>query len=131
MIDDIFVKSAIRIRREYLKTNNSLDTYRKKAVEVTNNLDDIIKQLEAVQEKATRKEFESGLLLQEIQKILDNIEEEGKRLETIIEPLNKRLEKLSIEEQELWRNIKQKHSDIPDEKIVEFVTNKLISEGLS
>jgi hypothetical protein len=35
------------------------------------------------------------------------------------------------EEQELWRQIKQKHGDIPDDDIVEFVKNKLISEGLS
>lgn len=131
MIDDNFLKAAIRIRREYLKITNSLDIYKQRAGQVVKNLDDIIKKLEDIQEKAHNKNAQSEPLLNEIQKVLTGVEDEGKRLESIIEPLNKELEKLGLQEQELWRNIKQKHSDIPDEKIVEFVTNKLISEGLS
>lgn len=131
MIDQNFVKSAIRIRREYLKINNSLDIYKKRAGEVVKNLDDIILELENIQEKAHNKESKSEPLLVEIQKVLNSVEDEGRRLESIIEPLNKELEKLGLQEQELWRNIKLKHPDIPDEEIVNFITMKLISEGLS
>jgi predicted nucleic acid-binding Zn-ribbon protein len=131
MIDNIFLKSAIRIRREYLKITNSMDMYKKRAKEVADNLGDIIQQLETIQEQATKREFTSENVINDIQKILQDIEDEGKKLESLLDPLNKELEKLSIEEQELWRQIKQKHNDIPDDDIVEFVKNKLISEGLS
>lgn len=131
MIDEIYVKSAIRIRREYLKISNSMDMYKKRAKEVANNLEDIISDLQKIQEEATRKEFSSSNVIEDVQKILQEIEDEGKKLESLITPLNKEMEKLGIEEQELWRQIKLKHNDIPDDDIVEFVKNKLISEGLS
>lgn len=131
MIDENFVKSAIRIRREFLKVCNSLDMYKKRAKDVGDNLDDIVGQLEKIQEKALNKDFSQNNLLDEILKVISTIEEEGKRLEGAINPLNKELEKLGLEEQELWRNIKLKHPEIEEERIVEYVKNKLISEGLS
>jgi uncharacterized membrane protein YgaE (UPF0421/DUF939 family) len=131
MIDENFVKSAVRIRREFLKVSNSLDMYKKRANQVAENLDEIILKLEDIQERAEKKESTSNQLLEEILKVLSEVEEEGKRLETAINPLNKEMEKLAIEEQELWRLIKLKHPNIEDDKIVEFVKNKLISEGLS
>jgi predicted nucleic acid-binding Zn-ribbon protein len=131
MIDGNFVKSAIRIRREYLKITNSMSLYQRRAKEVANSLDDIINQLEDIKEKATKKEVTTENAIADIQKILSDVEDEGKKLETLLDPLNKELEKLGLEEQELWRQIKQKHGDIPDDDIVEFVKNKLISEGLS
>jgi predicted nucleic acid-binding Zn-ribbon protein len=131
MIDEVFVKSAIRIRREYLKATNSMDVYQERAKKVADNLDNVIKELELIQQKADKKESDMMSIVGEIQKVLNNVEEEGKKLESIIDPLNKELEKLGQEEAELWRNIKNKHSNVPDEKIVEYVKNRLISEGLS
>ena len=41
------------------------------------------------------------------------------------------LEKLAIEEEELWRAIKLKHSDISETDIVDYIKRRLIKENLS
>jgi hypothetical protein len=40
-------------------------------------------------------------------KILDDVDDEGKSLE--VSPLNSDIEKLALEEQELYRQIKERH----------------------
>ena len=45
--------------------------------------------------------------------------------------LNKDIEKLALEEQELYRQIKQKHSNLTDEQIISSVKDRLIQENLS
>jgi hypothetical protein len=62
---------------------------------------------------------------------LTEIEAEGRAVESLIDPLNKEIEKLGLEEQELWRNIKNKYTTQTDEQIVEYVRQRLIQEGLS
>ena len=62
---------------------------------------------------------------------MSDIEDEGRRLEENIEPLNVEIEKLSLEEGELWRNIKQKHYDLNDDDIIEYVKSRLVQENLS
>jgi hypothetical protein len=41
-------------------------------------------------------------------KILDDVDDEGKSLENLVSPLNS-IEKLALEEQELYRQIKERH----------------------
>jgi uncharacterized protein YbgA (DUF1722 family) len=64
-------------------------------------------------------------------KALNEVEEEGKSLENLIDPLNKEIEKLALQEQELYRKIKEKHFNLTDEQIIESVKNRLIKENLS
>jgi hypothetical protein len=49
----------------------------------------------------------------------------------MVEPLNLEIEKLAIEEQELWRNIKEKHYNISEEDIIDSVKERLLRENLS
>lgn len=42
--------------------------------------------------------------------------------------MNKDIEKLALEEQELYRQIKQKHSNLTDEQIISSVKDRLIQE---
>ena len=68
--------------------------------------------------------------LKDLLSIIDTIEDEGKKLESIISPLNKNIEKLSKEEVELYNLIKQTHSNLTENQIVESVKSRLIKEGL-
>ena len=45
--------------------------------------------------------------------------------------LNSEMEKLALEEQELWRNIKERHYNISEEDIISSVKERLIRENLS
>jgi len=64
-------------------------------------------------------------------KILNDLDYQGKSLDELASPMNSEIEKLAMEEQELYRQIKEKHSDLSDEKLIEIVKDRLELEGLS
>ena len=135
MIDENFLQNAVRIRRTYLKMINNMDFYQKKAKEIVDRLDETIEKVNVIQKKAeaSKKNNENGSqdLLNELMKVLNDIEDEGHSLENLVDPLNSDIEKLALEEQELYRLIKQKHNNLTDERIIESVKDRLIKENLS
>ncbi len=132
MIDENFVQAAIKIKKEYLKVTNTLGVYQKKAKETTSEMDKIIIKLEELQEKAkNNKQMTTEMAMTDIEKIIKEFEEQAKRLTSVIDPLNEQLEKLALEEEELWRMIKNKHSDLEDYQIISYVQNRLTKENLS
>jgi hypothetical protein len=133
MIDEIFYQSAIKIRRQYLKVTNNMTFYQGKAKIVSDNLTDIIKRIDDIKDStdAENKEFSAESAVTELAKILREVEEEAKRLEEMVDPLNSEMEKLALEEQELWRNIKERHYNISEEDIISSVKERLIRENLS
>jgi hypothetical protein len=135
MIDENFLQNAVRIRRTYLKMINNMDFYQNKAKEIVDRLDETIEKVNLIQKKAeeSKKNNEMGSqdLLNELMKVLNDIEDEGHSLENLVDPLNSEIEKLALEEQELYRLIKQKHNNLTDEQIIESVKDRLIKENLS
>ncbi len=132
MIDESFIKAAIKIRRQYLKLTNNLSFYKRKAEDVIANLEDIVNKIEKIQkESEVQVTPNNEAITVQLTKLLVDIESEGRAVESLIDPLNQEIEKLGLEEQELWRNIKNKYPNISDEEIVNHVRNRLIDEGLS
>lgn len=135
MIDEFFLQNAVSIRRTYLKMTNNMDFYQKKAKEIVDRLELTIGKINDIQKKAeegrARKENGTMEILNDLVKILNEIEDEGKALENLVDPLNQDIEKLALEEQELYRQIKQKHSNLTDEQIISSVKDRLIQENLS
>lgn len=137
MIDENFLQSAVRIRRTYLKMSNSMDFYKKAAADVVERLDLTIKKVEDIQKEAedSKKDknsnFSAEASMNKMLKILEEVDAEGKRLENLVDPLNKEIEKLALEEQELYRVIKEKHYNLSDDEIIESVKQRLIKENLS
>ena len=84
-----------------------------------------------MKEKAKNKKLDSNEVLREMIDIISGIEDEGKSLEKYIDPLNKEIEKLAVEEQELYRMICEKHSNLTEDQIVESVKQRLEKESLS
>jgi len=136
MVDEIYLQNAVRIRRTYLKLSNNMELYQKKAQEVSDKLEATISKIDDLQhqveesrnDKSGKKD--SNQFLMELVKILNEVEEDGKALESSVDPLNKEIEKLALEEQELYRQIKEKHFDLTDEQIITSVQNRLIKENL-
>jgi hypothetical protein len=135
MIDEVFLQNAVRIRRTYLKVTNNMNLYEKKAKEIIGKLDVTIERVNEIQSKAEKSKSNGELgtqeLLNDLLKVLNDIDTEGKTLETLVEPLNVTIEKLGNEEQELYRQIKQKHNNLTDEEIINCVRDRLIKENLS
>ena len=136
MIDEIYLQNAVRIRRTYLKLSNNMDLYQKKAQAVSDKLETTISKIDELQSKIEESKKnkndkkDSNFFLTELVKILNEVEEEGKALESSVDPLNKEIEKLALEEQELYRQIKEKHFNLTDEQIISSVQDRLIKENL-
>ena len=132
MIDEKYLQDAIRIRRTYLKMSNSMDLYQKKAQQVSDKLEETIVRIDELQSKIGKdKTHDDSYFMNELMKILNDVEDEGKSLENLVDPLNKDIEKLALEEQELYRQIKEKHYTLTDEQIINSVKDRLIKENLS
>ena len=132
MIDESFIKAAIKIRREYLKLTNNLNFYKRKAEDVIENLEDIVTKIESIQQETENQSITNNdAVVFQLTKLLTDVESEGRAVESLIDPLNKEIEKLGLEEQELWRNIKNKYPNLSDEEIVEYVRKRLLQENLS
>jgi len=133
MIDESFVQASIKIRRTYLKLTNNMDFYKTQAERLSKNLDDIVGRLQKLQLDLNddKKNIQSETAISEVTKILKSLDDEGKSLEGAIDPINDEIEKLSIEEQELWRMIKEKHYDLPEDDIINYIKQRLIDANLS
>jgi hypothetical protein len=135
MVDEVFLQNAVRIRRTYLKMTNNMDLYQKKAKEIVGKLDETLIKIDNLQKVAEENKNNSVLgnqnLLNDLLGILNDIDIEGKSLEDLVSPLNQEIEKLGLEEQELYRQIKEKHYDLTDEQIIESVKDRLVKENLS
>jgi predicted nucleic acid-binding Zn-ribbon protein len=137
MIDEKYLQKAISIRRTYLKLINNMDLYRARALQVSERLDGTLKKIDDYQNelaensKSKNPTLSETEIFQKLLKIIDEVDEEGKRLEKLIDPINLEIEKLSKEEMELYRQILDGHPNLTEEQIVEKVQDRLIKEGLS
>ena len=135
MIREDFLLRAVRIRKNYLSLTSDLDTYLSKVESVSNRLEKTVNEISEIEKKHKNTEgrndkYQSEKTLKELLQVIDTIENEGKKLESIINPLNKEIEKLSKEEVELYKLIKQNHNNLTEDQIVESVKSRLIKEGL-
>ena len=84
-----------------------------------------------MKDKEKIKKMDSKNVLADLMGLINEIEDEGKSLEKYVEPLNRKIEKLSLEEQELYRMICDKHSNLTEDQIVSCVRERLIKEKLA
>lgn len=135
MIHERFLQSAVNIRRTYLKVSNNLDIYHEKAKEMLDVLNKTVDKITGLKENVVKANSGKSKMtdqeaLSQLLKILQDVEDEGKTMEKMTDPLNKEIEKLAREEQELYQQIKLAHPLLTDEQIVESVKTRLIQEGL-
>lgn len=131
MISENLLQSAVNIRRQYLKISNNMALYQKRAQEIVTTLEDSVKKLESLQESIEKdKNTSAEDSINKILNIIKDVEDEGQRLEQLVDPMNKEIEKLSKEENELYRMIKEKHSTLSDDEIINIVQMRLQKEGL-
>ena len=83
MIEEKYLKMAISIRRTYLKLINNLDLYHNRALKVSSNLEETLAKLDTIQEGLDLKDKKpsSKETLDKILDILQEVEDEGKKLE--------------------------------------------------
>ena len=136
MIEEKFLVAAVNIKRSYFKLTSNLDFYKKRAEQTLDKLKDAYGKVESLENeiKEIKSKKDTNVdpnLTAKVLSILNDIEEEGNKIEKFVEPLNKEIEKLAMEEQELYRIIVETHSELSEEQIVEAVRLRLKKEGLS
>ena len=134
-IDEKYLKTAINIRRTYLKLINNVDLYKDRATQVSDKLEETINKLNSFKDEISDKHSKKNITekegLNKLLEIINDIDEEGKKLEKLIAPINTEIEKLAKEEQELYRQIVEHHYNLTEDEIVSIVRDRLIQEGLS
>ena len=136
MIEEHFYQSAISIRKTYLRLSNDMEKYKQVAEESLKNLQRSMVAIENLQKdiKDARKskyEVENNMnTVEKVSEILNSLEMEGQRLERFIDPINKEIEKLAEEEQNLYKKICERHSTMTEEEIVNTVRYRLEKENL-
>ena len=136
MIEEKFLVAAVNIKRSYLKLTSNLDFYKRRAEQTLEKLQDAYGQVENLENEIAelKKKKDQNVdpnLTSKVLNILSEIEQEGNKIEKFVEPLNKEIEKLAMEEQELYRVIVESHPNLSEDQIVESVGLRLKKEGLS
>jgi hypothetical protein len=131
MIEERFLIGAINIRRVYIKLVSNLDFYKERAESTLKMLEAAEKDLDDVKKNINKKSDESpDDLVERIMNIFNDIENEGNKIEKFVEPLNKEIERLGIEERELYKRICDFHSTLSESQIVDIVQERLKKENL-
>ena len=137
MVDEKYLQMSITIRRTYLKLINNLDLYRSRALQISERLEDTVKKIDDLNKEAEESAKKKNTNTSEIEvfekllKIIDEVDDDAKRLENLISPINTEIEKLAKEEMELYQMIVNSHPNLTEDQIVESVKDRLIKEGLS
>jgi hypothetical protein len=131
MIKEVFYQAAINIKKRYYELTSDLTKYESRMLATKDKLDDAIASINKIEEVAKKnKGNNSKDLLNELLKVLDNVDQEGKSIENFMDPINKGIELLAVEETELYRRICETHPDLSEQQIVECVKERLKKENL-
>lgn len=132
MIEQRFIKRAVEIRKTYLKVTRDISVYETRAKHVLETLESTLAKLNQIQENIKNKVITNADdASKKVMDVLSEVEKEGERLEKIIDPLNQQIENLRVEENELYRLIKEKHPKITDKQIIQEIHDELKKENLS
>ena len=134
MIDDKFLVAAVNIKRKYIELVSNIDKYESKAKLTLEKLNSSLKTVEEllkdIKDPKKVKNLNSKDVLENMFNIVEDIENEGVSLEKYVEPLNLEIEKLALEEEELYKIICEKHKNLTEEEIVNIVKERLQKENL-
>jgi uncharacterized coiled-coil DUF342 family protein len=118
MIQELLLKKALNIRKEYNKITKDINVYENMVSGILKSLGKNSEELEGLKKKIddnklTDVEFAKSEML----KIILDLEQEANRTGEHINILNKNIEGLRKQELDLYREIKEKYPEMSDEQI--------------
>ena len=128
MIQERFLQSACNIRRVYLRVSSNLEHYHQQTKKTLEVLEQTVVKIDQFKDSVKKMDEKEGFL--ELIKILTDVEEEGKSIEKMTEPINREIEKLGQEEKMLYQQIRVAHPQLSEDQIVKSVEERLQAEGL-
>ena len=134
IIDEIYLAAAVRIRSKYITLNNDIklyESYLRETLNLVNRTAEKIKEMENdLNNPKKRPTLKEKDMMMKVYDLLGDLDKDASRLEDKVNPVNKEIEKLAVEEAELYRSIKDKYPSLDDNEIVRQVRERLNREGL-
>lgn len=127
MIDKKYIKSAVRIRKDYLNLMNGLNNYQSQAQTLASDLQNIVTQFTKIQEDIDNKKITKAEDAEsKIMKVISELETKMGKITSKITSLDSDVEKLKKEELELYHQIKRKYPQLQDSEIVAEISTHLV-----
>lgn len=122
MINEILLRKALNIRKEYLQITKDINTYEKMVSSILRSLEKNSNELEHLKSKIDNKQISDvEYAKSEMLKIIINLEQESNKTIEQINRLNKNIEDLKKQEMDLYREIKEKYPEMNDVDIKEEI----------
>lgn len=132
MISELYLKRAVKIRKEYLRLVNDIETYEKIALDLISSISERKSDLEKLLDSLNQKRISNpDLAKQKLDEIIVQTEDDMNKVDRSIEDINKKMDKLKEEEVYLYKEIKSVYSDFTDDQIRKFIFEELKKQNLS
>lgn len=132
MISELYIKRAVKIRKEYLKLVKDINSYESIAHDLISSISDRKKDLENLLESLNQNRITNAdIARQKLDEIVLQTEDDMNKVDVTIDSLNKKMDKLREEEMYLYKEIKQVYSDIPDVDLRNYIQEALKRQNLS
>jgi chromosome segregation ATPase len=132
MIQEIFLKRAANIRKEYLRITRDINSYEKNVRDLLGALEQKSTDLESLKNKLDSNRINSAEEAKmELLNIIMEVEDETNKNEKYIDNLNKNIEKLKEEELLLFRDLKQRYPEMSDPDIKNEIQSYIKKLNLS
>jgi len=132
MIQEIFLKRAANIRKEYLRITRDINSYEKNVRDLLGALEQKSTDLESLKNKLDSNRINGAEEAKmELLNIIMEVEDETNKNEKYIDNLNKNIEKLKEDELLLFRDIKQRYPEMSDPDIKNEIQSYIKKLNLS
>jgi chromosome segregation ATPase len=132
MIQEIFLKRAYNIRKEYLGIRSNIDDYEKNVKLLLRKLEEKSFSLQDLKDKIdSNKIHDPEMAKSELLKIMMELEDEINNNDGYINRLNTNIDRLKEDEISLFRDIKQRYPEMTDSEIKNEVQDYIKKLNLS
>lgn len=129
MIDKRYIETAINIRKEFLSVSGELEKMSTDLEMVKNKLENAVTKLEDISSNISDYHSKDDIQNDVINELMI-LENEGRRIEKLYNPLNEKMEELQKEEETLYNKIKTKYKNLSDIQIINIIKTELTKAGV-
>ena len=131
MISEFYLKKALNIRKEYLSIVSNINLFENMAKDILKIIEGKLEELNTLQSKINEKKISNIESAKDsLLKIILDLEEESNNIEKSVNDLTSRIDKLKINEKELFADLRRNYQNLTNEEIRNQI-HKYIDKKLS
>jgi uncharacterized membrane protein len=132
MISEIYLKQALKIRKEYLKIVTDISKYENLAKDFILTLEERASEAQELYKKIDDKKITNPeIAKKELHELMIQTESDINKVDKSISNLNSQIEKLRIDEVNLYKEIKKVYFNLTDEEIKSETQSYIKKHNLS